>query len=327
MTKFFRRQALASMAAAVLLFSQTADAQEFPTRPLRLVVAYAPGGGSDAIARQIAGNLSESLKQTVVVDNRPGGNSAVAVNYVASQPADGYTLLMTDLSQFVVNPHVFKKLSYDPAGFEPVAMLHHFPFMLLVNPKTPAKTLQEFVADVKTRPSGFNYASAGTGTPIHLGMEMIKSAIGAQAVHVPYKGMAPALNDLMGGQVEAVFADIGTGLPFVKAGKLRALAVSSPTRQAHLPDVPTFIESGYPKIQLAGWFGIMVKRGTPPAFVQTLNAALNSAVASPRVSDWIRSNAAIPAPPPNTPEDYARVMQQDYQVWGKVARELNVSLD
>lgn len=327
MTKFTRRQALVSITATALLFSGIANSQEFPTQPLRIVVAYAAGGGSDAVARQISGNLSESLQQTVLVDNRPGGNFSVAVNYVASQPANGYTLLMTDLSQFVLNPQVFKNLPYDPAGFEPVAMLHRFPFALLVNPNNPAKTFKEFVTNVKARPLGITYASAGAGTPTHMGMEMVNSATGIQGLHVPYKGMAPAINDLMGAQVEAVFADVGTALPFVKAGKLRALAVSSPTRQANLPDVPTFIESGYPQIQVEGWFGIMVKRGTPPAIVQKLNSAVVRAVADARVSDWIRSIAATPAPPPNTSQDYAQVMQKDSQMWGKMARKLNVSMD
>lgn len=327
MTKFTRRQALVSITATALLFSHIANSQEFPTQPLRIVVAYAAGGGSDAVARQISGKLSESLQQTVLVDNRPGGNFSVAVNYVASQPANGYTLLMTDLSQFVLNPQVFKKLPYDPAGFESVAMLHRFPFVLLVNPNNPAKTFKEFVTNMKARPLGMNYASAGAGTPTHMGMEMVNSATGIQGLHVPYKGMAPAINDLMGAQVDAVFADVGTALPFVKAGKLRALAVSSPTRQAHLPDVPTFIESGYPQVQVEGWFGIMVKRGTPPAIVQKLNSAVVRAVADARVSDWIRSIAATPAPPPNTSQEYAQVMQKDSQMWGKMARELNVSMD
>lgn len=327
MTKFPRWRALGAIYATSLFLAGTAIAQDFPSRPLRLVVAYAPGGGSDAAARQITGNLGESLKQPVIVDNRPGGNSALAVNYVASQPADGYTLLMTDLSQFAVNPHVFKKLTYEPAGFEPVGMLFRFPFMLVVNASNPAKNLKEFVSNAKARPSGINYGSAGTGTPIHLGMEIVKSATGIQALHVPYKGMAPALNDLMGGQVEAVFTDVGTGLPFVKSGKLKALAVSSATRSVNLPDVPTFIEAGYPKVQLEGWFGIMAKRGTPPSAIKTLNAAVINAVADPRISDWMRSIAATPAGLPNTSEDYARILKADYQTWGNVARDLNVNLD
>lgn len=322
-----RREALASISAAGLLFSQTAQAQAFPTRPLRMVVSYAAGGSSDAVARQIAHKLSDSLHQSVLVDNRPGGNSAIGVNFVASQPADGYTMLLIDPSQFIVNPHVYKKLTYDAAGFEPVAMLHRYPFMLVVHPNHPARTLSEFVASVKARPAGINYGSAGSGTPLHLGMEMVNSATGMQGVHVPYKGTAPALNDLMGGQVEAVFADVATALQFVQAGKLRALAVSSPVRHELLPGIPTFVESGYPQIQVNGWFGVAVKRGTPAAVVQKLNAAVLSAVADPGVSHWMRSIAAIPAPLPNTSQDFAQVMRQDYQMWGKVARELKIQLD
>lgn len=327
MTGITRRQLLASIPASSLLFSQAAAAQEFPSRPVRLVVCFAPGGGTDSLARQIAPHLSETLKQPVVVDNRPGGNFAPALNYVASQPADGHTLLLTDPAQLVLNPALYKKLPYDPAGFEPVGMLHRFPFMLVTNPGNPAKTLKEWVTDIKARPAGINYGSAGAGTPVHLGMEMVRVATGIRALHVPYKGVGPALTDLMGGQIEAVFVDVGSGLQYVKGGKLKALAVSSPTRHTLLPDVPTFTESAYPELQMDAWFGMAVKRGTPRAIVQKLNAAVISAVADPRVSEWIRSIAAVPAPLPNTPEDFARVMQRDSQMWSKVARELNISLE
>lgn len=329
MEKISRRHVLGALAATGMLLSGTvqAQAQEFPNRPLRLVVSYAAGGGSDAVARQISGHLSASLKQTVIVDNRPGGNFGPALSYVTSQPADGHTILMTDLSQFAIYPHIFKQLPYDPAGYEPVAMLYRFPFVLVVNPNHPAKTLKEFIAASAARSNGIAYASAGTGTPIHFGMEIVRTATGMNGVHVPYKGMAPALNDLMANQVEAAFADIPTAVSFIKSGRLKALAVSSPARQPTLPDVPTFIESGYPQVKLEGWFGIMAKRGTPPAVVQKLNAAVVSAVGDPRINEWIRSVAGTPAPLPNTSQDFARVLQQDSQMWGKVARDLNVSLD
>jgi tripartite-type tricarboxylate transporter receptor subunit TctC len=326
MTGITRRQALATLSASSLLLSQAASAQEF-TRPVRLVVCFAPGGGSDSLARQITGPLGDALKQPVIVDNRPGGNFSIALSYVASQPADGHTLLLTDPAQLVLNPAVYKKVPYDPSGFEPVGMLHRFPFMLVINPNDPAKTLKEWVANAKARPAGINYGSAGAGTPVHLGMEMVNSATGIKGVHVPYKGVGPALNDLIGGQVEAVFVDVGSGLQYVKAGRLKALAVSSPTRHAVLPDVPSFTEAGFPSLQMDAWFGIVVKRGTPPALVQKLNAAVLSAVADPRVSEWIRSIAAVPAPLPNSPQDFARVMQQDSQMWTKVARDFNISLE
>lgn len=327
MTQITRRKALTYLSASSLLLSGAAVAEEFPSRPLRLVVCFPPGGGSDALARQIAPLLSETLKQPVVVDNRPGGNFAIALNYIASQPADGHTLLVTDPSQLVVNPAVYKKVPYDPAGFEPVGMTHRFPFMLVVNPTEPAKTLKEWVSSVKARPNGISYGSAGPGTPVHLGMEIVRGATGIKAMHVPYKGIGPALTDLMGGQVEAVFVDVGSGLQYVKGGKLKALAVSSATRSAVLSDVPTFTESGYPDLQMDAWFGIAVKRGTSPAIIQKLNAALIGAVADSRVIEWIRSTAAVPASLPNTPQDFAKVMQKDSQMWTKVARELNISLE
>lgn len=328
MTGINRRQTLAAIASASLVCASGARAQDYPSKPLRIVVSYAAGGSTDAVARMVATSLSETLKQPVMVDNRPGGNSALGVNFTASQPADGYSLMVVDPSQFVVNPNVYKKLPYDATGFEPVAMLHRYTFMLVVRPDHPAKTLQEFVAYVKSRPNGINYASAGAGTPLHLGMEMMASATGIQVLHVPYKGVAPAYADLLGGQVEAMFADVGGAIQHLKAGKLRALAISSPSRHAQFPDVPTFAESGYPALQqVGGWFGIVVKRGTPAPIVQKLNAAVIAAIADPRVREWMHSVGATPAPLPNAPQEFARVMQTDYQMWGKVARDLNVSLD
>lgn len=322
-----RRRALACISASSLLLSREASAQNFPVRPIRLVVCFPPGGGSDGLARQISGVLSENLKQPVIVDNRPGGNFVPALNYVTAQPADGHTLLLTDPAQLVLNPAVYKSVPYDPAAFEPVGMLDRYSFMLVVHPSTEAKTVKEWVASTNARPHGINYGSAGAGTPIHMGMELVKDAIGVKAVHVPYKGVGPALTDLMGGQIDAVFVDIGPGLQYVKGGKLKALAVSSPQRHVLLPDVPTFVESGFPALQMDAWFGVVVKRGTPQTIVQRLNAAVLSAVEDPRVSEWIRSIAAVPAARPNTPQDFARVMQQDSQMWSGLARKLNISLD
>lgn len=322
-----RRQALTALCATSALASSAAFGQEFPSRPLRLVVCFAPGGGSDGIARQIAIPLSEILKQPVIVENRPGGNFAPALNFVTSQAADGHTLLLTDPAQLVLNPAVYKQVPYDPSAFEPVAMLDRYPFMLVTNPSNPAKSLKEWVAAVKARPEGINYGSAGAGTPVHMGMEMVRAATGIKALHVPYKGVGPALNDLMSGQVEAVFVDVGTGLQFVKAGRMKAVAVSSRTRHPLLPDVPSFAESGFPELEMDAWFGVMVKRGTPPAIVQRLNAALLASIEDPRFTAWVRSIAAIPASPPNTPQDFARVMQKDSQLWSKLARELNINLE
>lgn len=322
-----RRQALASVCASSLLLSKEAFAQDFPSRPVRLVVCFAPGGGSDGIARQIAVPLSEILKQPVIVDNRPGGNFTPALNYVTSQPADGHTLMLTDPAQLVLNPAVYKQVPYDPTAFEPVAMLDRYPFMLVINPGNQARSLKEWIAGVKARPAGINYGSSGAGTPVHMGMELVSRATGIKAVHIPYKGVGPALNDLMSGQVEAVFVDVGTGLQFVKSGRMKAIAVSSRTRHPLLPDVPSFTESGFPELQMDAWFGMVVKRGTPPAIIQKLNAALLGAIEDPRFSGWVRSIAAIPAAPPNTPQDFARVMQQDSQMWARLARELNINLD
>jgi tripartite-type tricarboxylate transporter receptor subunit TctC len=327
MTNLTRRQALATLSAPGLLFARTAFAQDFPSQTLRIVVPYAPGGGADIAARKVAVGMGELLKQTVLVDNRPGGYSAVATGYVTSQPADGYTMLMVDPSQFAINPHIYKKLPYDPAAFEPVALVHRFPFILAVNPSTAAKTLKEFVAASRSRPAGINYGSAGSGTPLHLGMELAGSVMAIKSVHAPYKGVAPALNDLMGGQVDAVFADLPAALSYVQAGKLRALAISSRERHPLLPAVPTFAESGFPQVNVEAWLGLVVKRGTPAAVIQKLEAAVNGAVSDPRVNAWQRSIAAIPPTQPNRSQDFARLMERDSQMWGKVARDLNIGLE
>ncbi|MBT2305449.1 tripartite tricarboxylate transporter substrate binding protein [Variovorax paradoxus] len=328
MTGITRRQLLAGIPATGLLIANPAFAlDDFPSRPIRLVVCYVAGGSADALARQISVPLSEMLKRQVIVDNRPGGASAVAMQYVAQQPADGYTLVITDPSQLVLNPLTYKKLGYDPAAFEPVALLQTFSWMLLVNPNDPSKTLSEFAAAAKARPKGISYGSASTGSPAHLGMEKVAEVLGIKAVHIPYKGAAAALTDLMGGQIDAYLCDLPSGMQYVTSGRLRALAVTSPSRNPQLAGVPTFLESGYGRVDVDAWHGMTVKRGTPPAIVQKLNGALVAALADPRVSGWIRSQSATPAPPPNLPQDFQRVMKEDSQSWGKLISALGISLE
>lgn len=314
------------VASMLAMAAPHAMADEFPTRQVRLVVPYSAGGSTDALARQISIKLAEVLKQPVIVDNRPGGNNAVAANFVASSPADGYTLLFNDPGLLAINPSLYRKLPYDKDAFTPVAQLTRFSFMLLVPASNPAHTLKDFVANAKSRSAAMSYGSPSAGTPPHLGMEMVKSVTGIQAEHVPYKGAAPALNDLMGGQIDAMFIDIASGLQYVKSGKLRALAVSSTTRHPVLPDVPTFAESGYSGFEVGAWNGVVAPRGTPPAVIAKLNEAFRTTVNDPAVSAWINSMTTSPEPK-GTPEDYARRIKIDAEKWGKVASALNITLD
>jgi tripartite-type tricarboxylate transporter receptor subunit TctC len=321
-----RRKLVTALASASLLGAANVRAQGNPSQQLRLVVPYPAGGSTDALARQLSVRLTESMKRPVLVDNRPGGNSSVAVNYVLSQPADGSTLFIFDPSSLIINPHVYTKLPYDHTAFEPVAQLNRAWFMLLVNPQSPIKTLGEFIAAAKSRPTPFNYAASSAGTPAHLGMEMVKQTTKIPANFIPYKGSAPALNDLMGGQLDAQFIDVASAIQFVQAGKLRAIAVSSATRLSILPDVPTIAESGFPGFEVIAWFGSAVRKGTPAAEVQRLNTALVNAVTEPVMAEWIRSQAAVP-PPPHTPQEFGQIMRADFQKWGQISKSLNISLD
>ena len=321
-----RRKLVATLATASLLGVAGVRAQSGTGAQLRLVVPYSPGGSTDALARQLSVRLTESLKRPVIVDNRPGGNSAIAVNYVLSQPADGSTLLICDPSTLIINPHVYTKLPYDPTAFEPVAQLTGSWFVLLVNAQSPIKSLGEFIATARSRSTPLNYASSSAGTPAHLGMELVKSTVKFPANFIPYKGSAPALNDLMGGQLDAQFIDVGSAIQFVQGRKLRALAVSSKTRLPVLPDVPTFAESGFPDFEVSDWFGAMTRKGTPVEAIQRLNTALVSAVSDPGLAEWIRSQASLPAPP-NSPLEFGQVMRTDFQKWGEIAKALNITLD
>ncbi|VWX61761.1 conserved exported hypothetical protein [Burkholderiales bacterium 8X] len=321
-----RRDLLATLASASVLGSTNLWAQPAAPSQLRLVVPYPAGGSTDALARQLSVRLMEILKVPVLVDNRPGGNSAVAVNYVLSQPADGSTLFIFDPSSLIINPHIYSKLPYDHTAFEPVAQLTRSWFVLLVNAQSPVKTIGEFIATAKSRPAPYNYAASSAGTPAHIGMEMVKAATKIPATFIAYKGSAPALNDLMGGQLDAQFIDVASAIQYVQSGKLRALAVSSKSRLAILPDVPTIAESGYPDFEVVAWFGSAVRSGTPAAAVQRLNAALVAATAEPAMGDWIRAQASLPAPA-NTPQEFGQIMRADYQKWGQVSKSLNILLD
>src|SRR3954465_13228649 len=255
------RLALALLLACVAVAAQ---AQTWPSKPVRIVVAYPPGGGIDVMGRQLAEKLTGMWGQPVVVENKPGANTIVATEAVAKSPADGYTVLLTTDATFSINPHLYAKLPFDTQrDFIPVTMLVLLQQLLVANPSLPANTLGELIALAKVRPGTINYASYGSGSQPHLSGEMLKYKAGIDLVHVPYKGIAPAVPAVMAGEVQLTFAGIATSMPQLKAGRIKALAIGGPKRSSLLPQVATFAELGYPEVETHAWFGLFLPAGSP----------------------------------------------------------------
>lgn len=281
----------ATLLAAALL-PLAAQAQAFPNKPIRLIVNFPPGGAADVIGRALGALLGEQLKQQVVVENRPGANGNLGADVVAKSAADGYTLLMSSGGAMTVNPFLYTNMPFDPArDLTPVASAARVLVFLMAHPSLPVNNVKEFFAYVKANPGKLSYASAGSGSSPHLSGEMMKRGLGLFAVHVPYRGAAPALTDLLAGQVQFMF-DPGPGLRHARDGKLKLLAVGSPKRSSTLPDVPTIAESGLPGFDADTVFGIYAPGGTPPALVGLLHDEINKALAAPRVTDAIRGLGA-----------------------------------
>ncbi|MFT3953480.1 MAG: tripartite tricarboxylate transporter substrate binding protein [Piscinibacter sp.] len=288
MTRFtWTRRALLAGAASLAL-AGGAFAQAFPAKPLKLVVNFPPGGAADVIGRALAVQLSEQLKQQVVVENKPGANGNLGADAVAKSPADGYTLLMSSGGAVTVNPFLYTKMPFDAEkDLVPVASVARVLVFLMTHPSVPVANIQEFIAYVKANPGKLSYGSAGSGSSPHLAGEMMKRQAGLFAVHVPYRGAAPALTDLLAGQVQFMF-DPGPGLRHAKDGKLKLLAVGSPKRSSQVPEVPTLAESGLPGFDADTVFGIYAPGGTPPALVAQLHDEVNKALAAPKVVEVIK---------------------------------------
>lgn len=294
-----------------------AAADTYPARPVRMVVTFPAGGPSDVIMRIIGQRLTDRWGPPVVIDNRGGAGGILGTEIVARAAPDGYTFLLGTAGGMTINPALQAKLSYDPfRDFAPVAMLVNNPQILVLHPAVPAKTLQELVALAKSRPGQLNAASAGTGTATHLGLELLKLTAGINVVHVPYKGGAPAVTDLMAGQVQMLFVSIPSVLPHVQAGKLRAVAVSSAKRSASAPDIPTVAESGYPDFEYSNWNALFAPAGTPQQIVSKMNAEIVKILNDPEVNRRLTSQGADPAP--GTPAALAKYMRTDHERWKKV---------
>ncbi|ESH95100.1 MULTISPECIES: tripartite tricarboxylate transporter substrate binding protein [unclassified Cupriavidus] len=293
--------------------------QPWPSKPLRLVVGYAAGGATDVLARLVALKVGEELGKPLVVENRAGANSNVGAEVVAKAEPDGYTLYVYTIAN-TINASLYDKLGYDPArDFEPVGMIAKIPNVLVVNPSLPVKNVADYLRFAKESSSGITFASSGSGSSIHLSGEIFRMRSGINMLHVPYRGSAPAVTDLLGGQVQSMFDNTPSAMPHVKAGRLRAIAVTSPQRLPLLPDVPTVAESGYPGFDVQSWFAIAAPAGTPRPVVDRLNAALNKALAAPDVRQRMQDLAANPQP--GTPEQMRAFMMSEIKRWHDVVKQ------
>ena len=317
-----RRSLLGAVAALAL--TGTGHAQSaWPNKPVRLVVPFTPGGSSDILGRAIGQKLTESLGQSVVVDNVPGAGGSLGAERVAKSAPDGYTLLMGHIGNLAVAPAMYPKLPYDPVrSFVPVAWIANVPNILVVHPSVPAKTLKELLAYAKANPGKLNYASGGNGSAAQLATEYLKMRTQTFMVHVPYRGTAPAVNDLIAGQTDLLFSGAPAVLPFIKSGQLRALAVSSQKRLDSLPEVPTVAENGYAGFEADQWYGVVAPAGTPADIVRKLNTHINQALASPELKARLQSEGAIAVP--TTPEAYGALIQREITRWLPVVKAGNI---
>jgi tripartite-type tricarboxylate transporter receptor subunit TctC len=298
----------------------------FPAKPIRLVVAYPPGGSADVLSRAIAEGVSQRLGQRVVVENKPGANGNIAADLVAKSPADGYTLLMTAPGPVAVNASLYASLPFDPAtAFAPVSLAGVAPLLLVVPANLPVRNLKELLDYVKANPSKATFASQGNASSGHLAMELLKVRTGMQATHVPYKGSAPALNDLLAGHVTMMFDNTTSSLPLVRAGTLRAIAVAEEKRLIATPDIPTVAEQGVPGFVSTPWFGIVTTAGTPGAVVEKLSAAINETLRTPAAqARFLEMGVELR---PNSPQAFERYISAETVKWKEVVRVSGAKLD
>jgi len=314
----------ALIAALALAVAEGAMAQGgYPGRPVTMVVGFAPGGGTDTVARVIARNLSESLGQQVLVENKAGAGGNIATEYVARAAPDGHTILLGSVGSLAVAPHVISGLPYDPLrDFAPITMAVVFANVLVVQPSLPAQNLAAFVKLAKERPGSVNYGSAGILSAGHLAGELLAIRAGTEMTHVPYKGGGPAMQGILGGQVMSVFSTPVSVAAHMKAGKLRALATTGTRRAALLPEVPTVAESGYPGYEAMNWYAYLAPAKTPKEIIARLNRELVKALNTPEVAVLLQQQGLEPSP--GTPAELARYMEREYETWGKVVKQAGI---
>lgn len=314
------------LAFAATLVSGSALAQAWPTKPIRIVVPFPPGGGTDIIARETSERVSKATGWTFVIDNKPGAGGNLGVDSVAKSPADGYTLVLGQTSNLAINPSLYAKLPYDPQkDLVPVVLLAQAPLVLVTGVGTKYKTLADVVATGKAKPGEVNFASPGNGTVAHLTFEIFQKAAGIKTQHVPYKGAAQALTDVVSGTVELYMSSVPTLLGQIKQGKLRALAVTSANRVDDLPQVPTINESGYKGFDAVTWFGLLAPAGTPKDVVAKVNAEFNKALKADELRKRLGDEGADPAG--GTPDEFASLIKTEIPRWGKVVKDSGARID
>src|SRR5262245_9636423 len=315
---------LAGACLGLTLAGASARADDYPSRPVRVIVPFAPGGINDILGRVVSAQLSERLGKQFIVENKTGAGGIVGSELVAKAPADGYTLLIVSIAH-AVNPALYK-LPYDSLkAFTPISLFASSPNALAVNPEVPAKTVKEFIALAKSKPGDIQYGSGGVGGSLHLGMELFKLTAGIDLVHVPFRGAGPAIIDVAGGHTKAIMATIATLSPHVRSGKLRMLGVSSKTRSAVLPDVPTFIEQGVTGYEAGNWIGIAASAGTPPAIIARLNKEISAVQDSADFKSKLDADGAEVVK--FTPGEFSSFMERELEKWGRVVKEAKIKAE
>jgi tripartite-type tricarboxylate transporter receptor subunit TctC len=315
---------LAALSTALLGLATGAAAQGFPSKPVRIVVPFPPGGSTDLLARRIAEKWQQSLGQPVIVENRPGAGGVTGSDFVARAAPDGHTLVMGVTGSHGVSISLNPRLPYHPLrSFEPISRVVSAPLVIVVGAAVPARTLAEYVAAARSKPGEITHSSPGVGTSMHLTGEMFNAAAGTQLVHVPYKGSAGAINDLMGGQVQSMFSDFLVALPQVESGRIRALAVTSARRHPLMPNVPTVAESGYPGFEALSWQGLFAPAGTPREVIERLNAETQKALASPDIRDFFSRQGFEVAG--STPAEFRAFIEAEIPKWAKVVKEAGLT--
>ena len=315
-----------SILLGLLAFTPLLQAQTYPDKPVKLIVSLAPGGGVDYFGRLIAPKLSEIIGQPVVVENRPGGATNIAADFVAHAAPDGHTLLLSSVTTYAINSSLFKTLSYDPVkDFSPIGLAATFQFLLVCNADFPVDSVAKFVSYAKANPKKISFGSSGPGSPHQLTMELFAKRANIDLVHVPYKGAGPAVLDLISGQIPVMFLDVATALPHIKSGRIRALASASLKRSELLPATPTISESGFANFEASSWLGMVAPAKTPQPVIQKLNSALNRILADPEVIS--RLSGAGAEPTPGTPQAFAAYQASELQKWGEIIKSSNITPD
>jgi len=320
------KKAVLAASLAILALGGAAGAHAaWPERPVTMVVPFPPGGPTDLVARVLAKQLTDQLGQTVVVENKGGANGNIGMQYAAAAKPDGYTVLY-NTSSIALSPNLYRSLAFDPVkDFAPVSSTAVIPLVLLVHPSVPAKDTQSFVQYARAHPGKLSYGSAGAGNVTHLGALLLLRSLEIDAVHVPYRGSAPAMTDLVGGQVQLMTNTLNDSLGFVREGKLRALAVTSSARSDQLPDVPTVAETEVPGFEMGAWQGVVVPAGTPEPVIEKLNAEIRRALQSPEMQKQLKAQGAQALG--STPQEYAAYIKSEISRWGEVVKAANVKLD